>query len=323
MNSAAVQRIDDVNQLRTMQFAEDAGPMAHPVRPASFIEISNFYTVTIYEKGAEVVGMIRTIVGTEGFRKGTDLYFARHDGQAVTTDDFVKAMEDANAVDLSQFKRWYSQAGTPVLTIETQYNELLKTYTLKVNQHCPATPGQTTKLPLYIPLAVGLLNSNGEALALQLEGETAASEQSTRVLDIIEPQHSFTFVNVEAEPVPSLLRGFSAPVKITMDRSDADLAFLMANDSDSFNRWDAGQTWLINVLLSLINDFQQQRRLLLPEGLIEQFSAVLTDDTTDPALIAKMLTIPSENYLAAQMAIADVDAIHAARQFVKKSLAAG
>ncbi len=323
MNSAAVQRIDDVNQLRTMQFAEDAGPMAHPVRPASFIEISNFYTVTIYEKGAQVVGMIKTIVGAEGFRKGTDLYFERHDGQAVTTDDFVQAMEDANTVDLSQFKHWYSQAGTPVLTIETQYNALLKTYTLIVNQHCPATPGQNKKLPLYIPLAVGLLNRNGQAIPLQLEGENSAIEKNTRVLDITEQQHTFIFVNVDEEPIPSLLRGFSAPVKITMDRSDADLAFLMANDSDSFNRWDAGQKWLINVLLSLINDFQQQRHLALPEGLIEQFSYVLTDENTDPALIAKMLTIPSENYLAAQMAIADVDAIHASRQFLKKSLAAG
>ncbi|MFT7413813.1 MAG: aminopeptidase N [Methylophagaceae bacterium] len=323
MNSEAVQRIDDVNQLRIMQFAEDAGPMAHPVRPASFIEISNFYTVTIYEKGAQVVGMIKTIVGAEGFRKGTDLYFQRHDGQAVTTDDFVKAIEDANNVDLNQFKRWYSQAGTPVLTIETQYNELLQTYTLIVNQYCPATPGQDKKQPLYIPLAVGLLNKNGEAIPLQLEGEDTASEQDTKVLDITEQQQTFIFMSVQAEPIPSLLRGFSAPVKITMARSDADLAFLMANDSDSFNRWDAGQTWLINVLLSLINDVQHQRHLGLPEGLIEQFSNVLTDEDIDPALIAKMLTIPSENYLAAQMAIADVDAIHTAREFLKKSIATG
>ncbi|HEC58370.1 hypothetical protein LCGC14_0946560 [marine sediment metagenome] len=323
MNSAAVQLIDDVNQLRIMQFAEDAGPMAHPVRPASFIEISNFYTVTIYEKGAQVVGMIRTIVGTEGFRKGTDLYFDRHDGQAVTTDDFVRAIEDANNIDLSQFRRWYSQAGTPVLNIETQYDALTKTYKLTISQYCPTTPGQNTKLPFYIPLAIGLLNQNGDAMVLQLEGEATASEQTTRVLNITEQQHTFTFVNIDVEPVPSLLRGFSAPVKIKMVRSDTDLAFLMANDSDSFNRWDAGQTWLINVLLSLVDDFQQNRALVLPEGLIEQFGNVLSDDDTDPALIAKMLTIPSENYLAAQMTIADVDAIHAARQFVKKAIATG
>ena len=323
MNSAAVQRIDDVNQLRTMQFAEDAGPMAHPVRPASFIEISNFYTVTIYEKGAEVVGMIRTIVGNEGFRKGTDLYFDRHDGQAVTTDDFVKAIEDANKVDLSQFRRWYSQAGTPVLTIKGQYNATLKTYTLIVKQHCPATPGQAKKLPLYIPLAIGLLDQNGEAMFMQLEGENAPAEQHTRVLDIVEQEQVFTFVNIDSEPVPSLLRGFSSPVKLAMDRSDAELAFLMANDSDSFNRWDAGQTLLINVLLRLIENVQQQQILTLPEGLIEQFGQVLTDDSIDPALIAKMLSIPSENYLAAQLSFADVDAIHTARQYLKKTIAAG
>lgn len=321
MNSQAVQRIDNVNQLRTMQFAEDAGPMAHPVRPASFIEISNFYTVTIYEKGAEVVGMIKTIVGEHGFRQGTDLYFERHDGQAVTTDDFVKAIEDVNKVDLSQFKRWYSQAGTPVLTIEEQYNSALKTYTLIVNQHCPATPGQTEKLPFYIPLALGLLGQDGEAITMQLEGENTATKQDTRVLDIVEQTHIFTFVNIDSRPIASILRGFSAPVKIVMDRSNADLAFLMANDSDSFNRWDAGQTLLINVLLTLIEDVQQQNKLRLPEELIEQFNQVLMDENTDPALIAKMLSIPSENYLAAQMTFADVDAIHIARQFVKKTLA--
>lgn len=321
MNSAAVQRIDDVNQLRTMQFAEDAGPMAHPVRPASFIEISNFYTVTIYEKGAQVVGMIKTIVGDEGFRKGTDLYFERHDGQAVTTDDFVKAIEDANKVDLSQFRLWYSQAGTPVLTIESQYNSAQQIYTVTVRQHCPATPDQENKAPFYIPLAIGLLDKKGEAMPLQLEGESSASESNTIVLDIVEQEHIFTFVNIHSEPVPSLLRGFSAPVKISMDRSNAELTFLTANDSDSFNRWDAGQTLLINVLLGLIEDVQQQRYLALPKGFIEQFGQVLTDENTDPALIAKMLSIPTDNYLAAQMTSADVDAIHTARHFMKKTIA--
>jgi aminopeptidase N len=323
MNSTAVQKIDDVNQLRTMQFAEDAGPMAHPVRPASFIEISNFYTVTIYEKGAQVVGMIKTIVGDSGFRKGTDLYFERHDGQAVTTDDFVQAIEDANKVDLSQFRLWYSQAGTPVLTIEGRYNLSQQTYSLSIKQHCPATPDQQVKVPFYIPLAVGLLDKNGNAMSLQLEGENGPSEQNTRVLNIIEKEQVFTFVNIPSEPVPSLLRGFSAPVKISMDRSNADLTFLATNDSDSFNRWDAGQTLLINVLLSLIKNVQQQQGLTLPEGLVEQLGLVLTDENTDPALIAKMLSIPSENYLAAQMELADVDAIHIARNFLKKTIATG
>ena len=321
MHSAAVQRIEDVDQLRMMQFAEDAGPMAHPVRPASFIEISNFYTVTIYEKGAEVVRMIKTIVGGEGFRKGTDLYFDRHDGQAVTTDDFVKAIEDANNVDLSQFKRWYSQAGTPVVAVEGKYNSDAKTYTLNVKQSCPATPGQKEKLPFHIPLAVGLLGSQGQSLALQLEGESEVFEANTRVLAITEASQSFVFINVESEPLPSLLRGFSAPVKLDVERSNEQLALLMAHDADSFNRWDAGQTLLINVLLDLVKAKQEGNKLVLPSILVEQMAKVLVDADKDPALVAKMLSLPTENYLAAQFQPADVDAIHAARSFMKKSLA--
>ena len=321
MNSEAVQRIDDVNQLRTMQFAEDAGPMAHPVRPASFIEISNFYTVTIYEKGAEVVGMIKTIVGDEGFRAGTDLYFDRHDGQAVTTDDFVKAIEDANDVDLSQFKRWYSQAGTPELKLRGHYDVISNTYSLHVEQSCPQTPDELEKEAFHIPLAVGLLDQQGLPLLLQLEGEERAYKDFTRVLTLNESSQTFTFINIESEPVPSLLRGFSAPVKLDIPRSNTELEFLMANDSDSFNRWDAGQTLLINTLLALVNNVQLQQPLNIHKGLIEQFSAILTNIKMDPALIAKMLTLPSENYLAAQMSVADVDAIHTARQFLKNSLA--
>jgi len=321
MNSEAVQRIDDVNQLRTMQFAEDAGPMAHPVRPASFIEISNFYTVTIYEKGAEVVGMIKTIVGDEGFRAGTDLYFDRHDGQAVTTDDFVKAIEDANDVDLSQFKRWYSQAGTPELKLRGHYDVISNTYSLHVEQSCPQTPDELEKEAFHIPLAVGLLDQQGLPLLLQLEGEERAYKDFTRVLTLNESSQTFTFINIESEPVPSLLRGFSAPVKLDIPRSNTELEFLMANDSDSFNRWDAGQTLLINTLLALVNNVQLQQSLSIHKGLIEQFSAILTNTKMDPALIAKMLTLPSENYLAAQMSVADVDAIHTARQFLKNSLA--
>ena len=323
MNSAAVQRIDDVNQLRTMQFAEDAGPMAHPVRPASFIEISNFYTVTIYEKGAEVVGMIKTIVGDDGFRKGTDLYFDRHDGQAVTTDDFVKAIEDANGVDLEQFKRWYSQAGTPKLEINDHYDLITQTYTLHIEQTCPATPDELDKEPFHIPLAIGLLDKQGMPLLLQLEGEDRPYHDFTRVLTINEASQRFIFTNIEEEPVLSLLRGFSAPVKLNIDRSHAELEFLMANDTDSFNRWDAGQTLLINVLLGLVNNVRLKQPLNLSQGLLEQFAHILTNTKMDPALVAKMLTLPSENYLAAQMSVADVDAIHTARQFLKNSLAHG
>ncbi|MDH5358228.1 MAG: aminopeptidase N [Gammaproteobacteria bacterium] len=321
MNSPAVQRIDEVNSLRTLQFAEDAGPMAHSVRPESYIEISNFYTVTIYRKGAEVVRMIKTIVGEDGFRRGTDLYFDRHDGQAVTTDDFVKAMEDANSVDLTQFKRWYYQAGTPELKVDGHYDASQQTYTMNIEQHCPATPGQKIKQPFHIPLAMGLLDKQGQNLPLQLADELNASGSETRVLSVIDQKQSFTFINVESEPVPSLLRGFSAPVKLNMARSDEQLAFLMAHDSDSFNRWDAGQTVLINVLLQLISDIQQQKSLELPAGLLETFTKVLADANQDPALVAMMLSLPTENYIAAQRQPADVDAIHTARNYLKQTLA--
>ncbi|OUR63913.1 aminopeptidase N [Methylophaga sp. 42_25_T18] len=323
MNSAAVQRIDDVNQLRSMQFAEDAGPMAHPVRPASFIEISNFYTVTIYEKGAEVVGMIKTIVGEEGFRKGTDLYFDRHDGQAVTTDDFVKAIEDANDVKLTQFKRWYSQAGTPEVDATGHYDVVKHTYSLTLKQSCPDTPGQTDKLEFHIPVAIGLLDKQGQSLALQLEGEATASDAETRILSLTEVEQTFTFINVTTEPVPSLLRGFSAPVKLNTVRTNQILAFLMANDVDSFNRWDAGQQLFINVLLDLVKAAQANGALMVPTILLEQISTVLAEAEAenDPALVAKMLAIPTENYLAAQSKPADVDAIHTAREFLKKTLA--
>lgn len=321
LNSAAVQRIDDVNQLRTMQFAEDAGPMAHPVRPASFIEISNFYTVTIYEKGAEVVGMIKTIVGAEGFRKGTDLYFDRHDGQAVTTDDFVKAMEDANEVDLSQFKRWYSQAGTPHLSIETNFDVISQTYTLHIKQQCKPTPEQQEKLAFHIPLAIGLIDEHGEAIPVQLANEQPATSSTTKVLSITQQQQEFTFVNVKNEPVLSVLRGFSAPVLVDMPRSNTELAFLMANDQDSFSRWDAGQQLLINTLLDLTKSVQLKMPLSVSEELLLQLSQVLEDFKQEPALVAKMLQLPTENYLAAQSGLADVDAIHLARSHLKMMIA--
>ena len=321
MNSAAVKRIDDVNQLRNLQFAEDAGPMAHPIRPASFIEIGNFYTVTIYEKGAEVVGMIKTILGEQGFRKGTDLYFDRHDGQAVTTDDFIKAMEDANDIDFSQFKRWYTQAGTPELTVTTHFDSLRNRYQLRIEQSCHATPGQKEKQPLYIPVAMGLLNKQGDAMAMQLEGEEKAYPDETRVLIVTEQQQEFTFINLATEPVLSLLRNFSAPVNLSMAGTNSELAFLMANDNDSFNRWDASQRLVINVLMQLVESVRAATVLTVPAEIIEQFSLVLAKAEEAPDLVAKMLTLPSENYLAAQAKPADVDAIHLARNHLKRSLA--
>ena len=323
MNSVAVQRIEDVNQLRSMQFSEDAGPMSHPVRPASFIEISNFYTVTIYEKGAEVVGMIKTIVGDVGFRKGTDLYFDRHDGQAVTTDDFVKAIEDANKVDLTQFKRWYSQAGTPQLNIVTEYDSTGQRYTLTINQQCEATPGQRHKEAFHIPVALGLLDKKGNVVQMQLDGESEASESETRILSVKENKQQFVFINVPSEPVVSFLRGFSAPVKVNFPRTNNELTFLMANDTDSFCQWDAGQQLLINVLLQLAAKAIKGSALSLPTELIEQFGKLLKRGLSSPALVAKMLDLPSENYLAGQKKPADVDAIHTARSYMKRELALG
>ncbi|MCX4189356.1 aminopeptidase N [Methylophaga sp. OBS3] len=321
LNSAAVQRIDDVDMLRRMQFAEDAGPMAHPVRPDSYIEISNFYTVTIYEKGAEVVRMLKTLAGDEGFRKGTDLYFDRHDGQAVTTDDFVAAIEDANKLDLSQFKRWYSQAGTPTLSVESNYDAAAKTFSVTLSQTCPSTPGQTEKLPFMMPVAVGLIGQSGQSLALQLQGETNASDAETRVLLLTEASQTFTFINVDELPYLSVLRGFSAPVKLNQPRDNAELAFMMAKDADSFNRWDAGQTLFINVMLAMVADYQSGKSLEVPDLLIEQLRAVLKQVEQDPALTARMLSLPTENYLAAQMDVANVDAIHAVHQQVELAIA--
>jgi len=320
LNSRPVKRIADVNVLRSHQFAQDASPMAHPVRPDSYIEISNFYTVTVYNKGAEVVRMIRNLVGAEGFRRGCDLYFERHDGQAVTTDDFVAAMEAANDIDLTQFKRWYSQAGTPVITASEFYDDQTREYRLTLQQHCPATPGQDHKDPFHIPVDIALLDTSGRAIPLQQQHEAAPSGNQ-RMLELRENEQQFTFVNVAQKPTVSLLRGFSAPVKLDMKRSSEELAFLFAHDPDPFNRWDAGQTLAIQVLLGLVQRVQNGQSLDLEATFIDAFKATLLHAELDPALIAQALTLPSEAYLADQLATVDVDAIHAAREFVVKTLA--
>ncbi|WP_245795456.1 aminopeptidase N [Thioalkalivibrio denitrificans] len=314
-----VKRIDDVQRLRSLQFPEDAGPMAHPVRPQSYMEINNFYTMTVYEKGAEVVRMIRTLLGREGFRRGLDLYFERHDGQAVTTDDFVSAMEDASARDLTQFRRWYDQAGTPVLDVSGEYDAEGRRCRLTVRQSCPSTPGQKEKLPLHIPLAVALLDSRGREIPLRLEGEKAASGGS-RVLELTAPDHVFVFEDVYEAPVPSLLRDFSAPVTLRYPYTDEELAFLMASDTDEFNRWEAGQQYAVRVLLRLVADVQANRPLVMDEGFIAAAGRVLENRDLDPALVAEALGLPGESYLADQMKVVDVDAIHAARQFARQSL---
>ncbi len=320
LNSRPVKRIADVNVLRTHQFAQDAGPMAHPVRPESYIEISNFYTVTIYNKGAEVVRMLHTLLGKEGFRKGTDLYFQRHDGQAVTTDDFVSAMETANEKDFSQFKRWYSQAGTPVIDVTEQYDNQKNIYTLTLQQHCPATSGQADKQAFHIPLSIALLDNKGNPYSLQLDNETS-SASTQRVIELKDENQDFTFTNINQQPVLSINRSFSAPVKIKQVRTHEALAFLLARDNDAFNRWDAGQELCIAVLLELIQASQQGKTLALTETVSNAFAALLEDDKLDPALLVQMLTLPSESYLADQCEIVDVDAIHTAREFMRKTLA--
>ena len=320
MNSRTVKRIQDVAYLRTHQFAEDAGPMAHAVRPDSFIEISNFYTLTVYEKGSEVVRMIHTLLGAEGFRKGSDLYFERHDGQAVTCDDFIKAMEDANGVDLTQFKRWYSQAGTPRLEVSEHYDAEQKTYSLTFAQSCPATPDKVEKLPFVIPVELGLLNAKGAQFALQLAGESSATGTS-RVLEVTEAQQTFTFTGITEQPLPSLLRGFSAPVKLSFPYSRDQLMFLMQHDSDGFNRWDAGQQLSVQVLQELIAQYQRGDTLVMDQRLVEALHSVLSNEQLDQAMVAEMLSLPGEAYLTEISDIADVEAIHIAREFARKQLA--
>lgn len=320
MNSRTVKRIEDVAYLRTHQFAEDAGPMAHPVRPDSFIEISNFYTLTVYEKGSEVVRMVRTLLGAEGFRQGSDLYFERHDGQAVTTDDFIKAMEDANGVDLTQFKRWYSQAGTPRLEVSDAYDEAARTYSLTFRQSCPPTPDKAEKLPFVIPVELGLLDAQGNDLPLQLAGESSAVG-STRVLSVTEAEQTFVFQGIEARPLPSLLRGFSAPVKLSFPYDRDQLMFLMQHDSDGFNRWEAGQQLAVQVLQELIGQHQLGRALQLDPRLLKALDTVLGDTSLDAAMVAEMLSLPGEGYLTEISQVADVDAIHAAREFARRQIA--
>ncbi len=320
MNSPTVSRIENVSFLRANQFAEDAGPMAHPVRPDSFIEISNFYTLTVYEKGAEVVRMLHTLLGERGFRKGSDLYFERHDGQAVTCDDFIKAMEDANDADLGQFKLWYSQAGTPRLAVESRYDAASGTFSLLFRQSCPPSPGQNEKLPQVIPVRMALLDAKGSELPLQLEGETAPVG-TERVLAVADTEQVFTFTGLTEEPLPSLLRGFSAPVKMTYPYSRDDRVFLAKNDPDGFNRWEAGQALALEMLQGMISIHQAGRPLLLDQRLRDVFRAVLTDRELDPAMVAEMLRLPSEAYMVEVSDVADVDAIHHVREWVRSELA--
>ncbi len=318
--SHAVQRIQEVRLLRAAQFPEDAGPMAHPVRPDSYIEISNFYTATVYNKGAEVVRMIHTLLGPERFRQGMDLYFERHDGQAVCTEDFAAAMADASGVDLAQFKRWYEQAGTPVVEASGHYDEKARTYTLTLSQHCPPTPGQPDKQPFHIPVAVGLVGPDGHDLPLRLDHEGTGGE-STRVLSLTEAEQRFVFADVEAPPVPSLLRGFSAPVNLRFDYDEAELAQLAAHDNDPFNRWEAGQRLALRVLLGAIEDVRAGREPAYSAAYVEACRRVLADADADPAFAAEALSLPGAGYIAEQLDEVDPEAILAARTGLRRHLA--
>ncbi len=320
LNSRAVKRIDDVNVLRNHQFAQDASPLAHPVRPEKYIEISNFYTVTVYNKGAEVVRMLHNLVGEEGFRKGTDLYFSRHDGQAVTTEDFVKAIEDANNRDFSQFKRWYSQSGTPVLNFTDNYDAKQKQYSLTVKQSFGLLESQKNNKAFHVPVKIGLLNENGDDILLNIEDSEVVNVNST-VLEITESEQTFIFNNVESKPLPSLLRGFSAPVKINYPYTNKQLAFLLAHDNDEFNRWDASQQLAVKLILRLIQDVCAGKELQIEDFIVDAYRAVLQNKKMDKALATQLLSLPSQGYIADQCDIVDVDAIYTARKFVRRQLA--
>jgi aminopeptidase N len=321
-SARAVKRIEDVRVLRTVQFAEDAGPMAHPVRPDQYVEINNFYTVTIYEKGAEVVRMMQTLTSREGFAKGMKLYFERHDGQAVTCDDFAQAIADANpstalAQHLPQFKRWYSQAGTPRVQARGQYDAANRSYTLTLSQSCPATPDQPVKEPFVIPVTLGLLGQDGQALPLHLEGN-APCEQTTLVLT--EAQTSWTFADLDSEPVPSLLRGFSAPVVLDDGLSPGALMTVLAHDNDPFNRWEAGQRLMLQAAIQALQGDQDGTQALSPE-LLEALRAVLRNTQLDAAFKELALTLPSENYIADQLDTVDPQRVHTVREGMRQQLA--
>jgi aminopeptidase N len=310
----AVNRIDQVRTLRQAQFPEDSGPMAHPVRPDSFVEINNFYTVTVYEKGAEVVRMYQTLLGREGFRKGMDLYFERHDGQAVTCDDFRQAMADANGRDLERFERWYSQAGTPCVRAEMRYDENEKTVELTLSQSCEPTPGQPKKLPFHIPVAVGLVGKDGRDIPLVIDGEERGT---TAVLELTEEEQTFRFTGVPEQPVPSILRDFSAPVNLDYDYSDEDLLHLFSHDSDPVNRWEAGQRLAMTRLLKLTDEVSGGGRMMLDDTFVEAMRKLLTDESLDPAFREQALMLPTESMIADQMDVVHPLSIHMARQFVR------
>ncbi|MCL4155188.1 UNVERIFIED_CONTAM: hypothetical protein GTU68_008846, partial [Idotea baltica] len=308
MGSRAVKRIRDVQVLRSYQFKEDAGPMAHPVRPDSYQEINNFYTVTIYEKGAEVIRMMHSLVGAEGFRKGTDLYFDRFDGQAVTTEDFVQCMEQANQVDLSQFRLWYTQSGTPELAVEQSYNAGSNTFTLSFTQSCPDTPNQNNKQPFQIPVSIALLDQQGK-------------EQVTTTLSMTQNEQSFEFENINQQPVVSLLRDFSAPIKVEFAQSNEELVHLIRFDQNGFARWEAMQRLSLNLLLPVITNQQSQLDEQLYLQLKDVVAGLINKPPQDKAILAEMLSLPSSSYIAEQCKPIDPLRVYTIRDQVVTRLA--
>ncbi|MDF4931061.1 aminopeptidase N [Vibrio parahaemolyticus] len=317
LGSRAVNRIDNVRIIRGPQFAEDASPMSHPIRPDKVIEMNNFYTLTVYEKGSEVIRMYHTLLGEEGFQKGMKLYFERHDGTAATCEDFVSAMEDATGVDLKQFRLWYSQSGTPTLRVNSEYNAEAKTYALTVEQFTEATQDQAEKQALHIPFDIELYDSKGQVIPLIINGESVHN-----VLDIKQDKQTFVFENVADQPVPSLLREFSAPVKLEYDYSDAELIFLMKHATNDFARWDASQMLLAKYIRQNVTNVQTGSEVQLSEDLIDAFRGVLLDENLEPAFIAQVFSLPSINEITGWYKQIDVDAVDTVLNSITVSLSA-
>lgn len=322
MLSRTVKRVESVNLLRTAQFAEDAGPMAHPVRPSSYMEISNFYTLTVYEKGAEVVRMVHSLLGKELFRRGTDLYFSRHDGQAATIEEFIACMAEVSGRDFSQFMHWYNQAGTPQVEFTGRYDEANKRFYLTAKQSCPSTPEARSedKHPFVIPIDMGLLGPQG-AYPLICDG-LIKSSPTRGVIELTASEQTFVFDQVPQAPVPSLLRGFSAPVKWQYPYSNSDLLSLVLHDEDGFNRWDAMQQYAVRLINDINNDCKNGRTPKVDEAFIHACGELLQNEQLDPAMVALMLELPSEAYLAEQQNPMDIDGNHRAREFLHSAMAA-
>ena len=321
MSSRPVQRISDVRVIRDRQFEEDMGPMAHPIQPKSYIEMNNFYTLTVYDKGSEVIRMIHTLIGKKAFRKGMDKYFELYDGMAVTVNEFVNAMELASGHDLSHFMKWYDQAGTPEIHVEFNYNEDKKTFSLNLKQTCPETPDQKEKDPFYMPFNVGLLDNNGNDMPLKLADKDNDKQETTKQLILTKKEQSFTFENITQKPIASLNRNFSAPVKVFAPLRDIDYITLMSKDSDDFNKWDSSQYLAKSIVNKLVIDYKQQNILSLSDDYLNAIETILKDSSLDNSLKSLLLTLPEEAVLSQGMKPIDFDLFHMIRNFVKNEIA--